>query len=59
MGVKGLLPVLASIVKKVSLTTYAGKTIAIDGYVWLHRATFSCAKELCTGAPTDKYARTN
>jgi hypothetical protein len=23
-------------------------------YCWLHRGTYSCALELCTGAPTDK-----
>ena len=28
----------------------------IEQYCWLHRGTYSCALELCTGAPTDKCA---
>ncbi|KAF9434990.1 Rad2 nuclease [Entomortierella beljakovae] len=55
MGIQGLLPLLKSIEKPVHLRDYAGQTLAIDGYVWLHRSTFACAQELCLGQPTQKY----
>jgi exonuclease-1 len=32
-----------------------GETVAVDSYVWLHRALFTCARELCEGRATDKY----
>ncbi|KAF9924785.1 Rad2 nuclease [Linnemannia zychae] len=55
MGIQGLLPLLKSIEKPVHLRDYAGKTLAVDGYVWLHKGAFSCAQELCLGQPTQKY----
>ncbi|KAK3834998.1 MAG: PIN domain-like protein [Linnemannia gamsii] len=55
MGIQGLLPLLKSIEKQVHLRDYAGKTLAVDGYVWLHKGAFSCAQELCLGQPTNKY----
>lgn len=56
MGIQGLLPLLKSIERPVHLKDYAGKTLAVDGYVWLHKGAFSCAQELCLGQPTNKYA---
>ncbi|KAF9541251.1 Rad2 nuclease [Mortierella hygrophila] len=55
MGIQGLLPLLKSIERPVHLKDYAGKTLAVDGYVWLHKGAFSCAQELCLGQPTIKY----
>ncbi|CCE62195.1 hypothetical protein TPHA_0C00380 [Tetrapisispora phaffii CBS 4417] len=55
MGIQGLLPQLKNIQNPVSLNRYSGETLAIDGYAWLHRATFSCAHDLVLGNPTDKY----
>ncbi|KAF9081125.1 Rad2 nuclease [Mortierella sp. AD031] len=55
MGIQGLLPLLKSIERPVHLRDYAGKTLAVDGYVWLHKGAFSCAQELCLGQPTQKY----
>ncbi|KAF9120270.1 Rad2 nuclease [Mortierella sp. 14UC] len=55
MGIQGLLPLLKSIERPVHLRDYAGKTLAVDGYVWLHKGAFSCAQELCLGQPTNKY----
>ncbi|KAI7824654.1 exonuclease [Gamsiella multidivaricata] len=55
MGIQGLLPLLKSIEKPVHLKDYAGQTLAVDGYVWLHKGAFSCAQELCLGQPTQKY----
>ena len=34
MGIKGLLPFLNSITKRVHIREYANKTVAVDGYVW-------------------------
>ncbi|KAI1306263.1 Rad2 nuclease [Mortierella claussenii] len=55
MGIQGLLPLLKSIEKPVHLKDYAGKTLAVDGYVWLHKGAFACAQELCLSQDTDKY----
>ncbi|KAG8824015.1 Rad2 nuclease [Serendipita sp. 399] len=55
MGISGLLPLLKSIQQEKHLSTLAGKTLAIDGYVWLHKGAYGCAVELVTGKPTTKY----
>lgn len=55
MGVTGLLPLLGDIQTKGTLERYRGKTLAIDTYGWLHRATYSCARELCLDQPTRRY----
>lgn len=46
---------LKSIQKPTNLQNFAGKTLAVDAYGWLHRGTTSCAVELATGKPTRKY----
>ncbi|KAG6850129.1 hypothetical protein H0H93_000751 [Arthromyces matolae] len=55
MGITGLLPALKSIQVTKHLKEFAGKTVAVDGYVWLHRGVHTCATELATGKPTHKY----
>lgn len=55
MGIKGLLPQLRNIIERKHVSQYAGHKVAIDTYSWLHKGTYCCALELCTGAPTDKY----
>jgi exonuclease 1 len=54
MGISGLLPALKSIQKQRHLSEFAGHTIAVDGYVWLHRGIFTCTLELANGRETDK-----
>lgn len=54
MGIQGLLPLVKSIEKRVHLKDYAGMTLAVDGYVWLHKGAFACAQEICLGQPTQK-----
>ena len=49
MGIKDLLPSLKSITKAKNIKAYAGKTVAIDGYCWLHQAAYTCAMELVYG----------
>ncbi|KAF0750601.1 hypothetical protein AaE_006652, partial [Aphanomyces astaci] len=55
MGISNLLPQLKSITKSTTLHAYKGKTVAVDGYVWLHRGAYSCSQELCLGQDTDRY----
>jgi len=33
---------------------YAGKRVAIDGYCWLHKAVYTCKKEMAQGQGLDK-----
>ena len=54
MGIKGLLPQLRNIIERKHVSQYAGHKVAVDTYSWLHKGTYCCALELCTGAPTDK-----
>ncbi|PFH50602.1 hypothetical protein AMATHDRAFT_144731 [Amanita thiersii Skay4041] len=55
MGVAGLLPALKSIQVTKHLSEFAGQTVAVDAYVWLHKGVYSCATELATGKSTHKY----
>jgi len=54
MGISGLLPLLKSVQKPTHLSELAGKTIAIDAYVWLHRGAYACATDIVTGKYTTK-----
>ncbi|KAI0319311.1 PIN domain-like protein [Amylostereum chailletii] len=55
MGITGLLPLLKSIQVQKHLSEFQGQTLAVDGYVWLHRGTYACATDLATGRRTTKY----
>lgn len=55
LSLKGLLPLLKSIHKHCTLKKFAGQTIGIDAYGWLHRGTVACAIELALDKPTTKY----
>ena len=52
MGVNGLLQLLAPVQKRRHLSEFRGKRIAIDGFVWLHRAAFRYCVELCKDPST-------
>jgi len=54
MGISGLLPLLKSVQKPIHLSELAGKSIAVDAYVWLHRGAYMCAADIVTGKPTTK-----
>jgi exonuclease 1 len=47
---------LKTIHRTADLRKYAGETLGIDGYGWLHRGAIACAIELAQGKPTRKYA---
>ncbi|KAL2268486.1 hypothetical protein VTJ83DRAFT_3332 [Remersonia thermophila] len=55
MGISGLLPLLKSIQRPTELKKYAGETLGVDGYGWLHRGAVACAIELAQDKPTRKY----
>ncbi|KAI4208747.1 MAG: hypothetical protein LQ348_000069 [Seirophora lacunosa] len=55
MGISGLLPLLKSIQRPCNLKKFAGQTIGVDAYGWLHRGTVACAIDLALGKPTTKF----
>lgn len=55
MGISGLLPVLKPTTRSIHVSSYKGKRVAVDGYSWLHKATYCCAIELAVGTYTDKH----
>ncbi|ODQ64902.1 PIN domain-like protein [Nadsonia fulvescens var. elongata DSM 6958] len=55
MGIQGLLPLLKSIQKSASVSQFEGKSVAVDGYAWLHKGAINCAMELALDKPTVKY----
>lgn len=57
MGIQGLLPTLKSVMHPAHIRDYAGKRAAVDTYSWLHKAAFSCSKDICEGRPNEKYAK--
>ncbi|KPI44413.1 Exodeoxyribonuclease 1 [Cyphellophora attinorum] len=55
MGITGLLPLLKSIQKPCTLKKFAGQTLGIDAFGWLHRGSAACAVDLALDKPTKKY----
>jgi len=55
MGISGLLPFLKKSSVNCHVREFRGKTVAIDGYCWLHKGAFSCADKLVKGEKTDAY----
>lgn len=53
MGIKGLLPLLKPVQRKLHIKEYAGEKVAVDGHCWLHRGSFGCASELARGVPSE------
>ena len=53
MGISGLLPFLKKSSVSCNVQQFKGKTVAIDGYCWLHKGAFCCAEKLAKGEPTD------
>lgn len=55
MGVNGLLPLLKSIHRHQTLKVYAGQTLGVDAFGWLHRGAVACALQLALDKPTTQY----
>lgn len=57
MGVKGLLPELASVMEQVHVAKYAGRTAGVDALGWLYKGAVSCMADVVLGRDTDEYVR--
>ena len=57
MGIQGLWPLLKDHTRVKNIRDYAGKCVAVDTYVWLHKAAFGCCVELATGKDTQQWLR--
>ncbi|KAK2576478.1 hypothetical protein KPH14_005809 [Odynerus spinipes] len=55
MGITGLLPFLEKSSRWTNIKEFAGGSVAIDSYCWLHKGIFSCAEKISIGEPTDAY----
>ncbi|KAI9779110.1 MAG: Rad2 nuclease [Peltula sp. TS41687] len=55
MGITGLLPLLKSIQRTCILKVFAGQTIGVDAYGWLHKGAIACAVDLALGRHTTKF----
>ncbi|KAI8873909.1 putative exonuclease [Ramicandelaber brevisporus] len=55
MGIAGLLPLFKSVMEPIHVRELRGQRVGIDTYSWLHKAAFSCAKELALGEPTTRH----
>ncbi|XP_019642562.1 PREDICTED: LOW QUALITY PROTEIN: exonuclease 1-like [Branchiostoma belcheri] len=55
MGIKGLLPALSPSTRPININDLTGSVVGVDASCWLHRGSYSCAKELVLGQPTDGY----
>lgn len=53
MGITGLIPFLEKASRRTNINEFAGKTVAIDSYCWLHKGVFSCAEKLMLGEHTN------
>ncbi|RYH29493.1 hypothetical protein EON65_08355 [archaeon] len=49
MGIKGLLPLLCSISRRVHIATLRGKAVGVDARSWLYKAAMACPKEVANG----------
>lgn len=48
MGIKNLLQFLKGSQRESNLSSFRGRTAAVDAYSWLHKGAYSCAMELVT-----------
>ncbi|KXS19721.1 PIN domain-like protein [Gonapodya prolifera JEL478] len=55
MGIQGLLPLIDQAKRQIHLSDLDGLTIAVDAYVWLHKAVRMCCMDLMLGKKTTKY----
>lgn len=55
MGIQGLLPLLKDASLPIHISSYSGRTLGIDTYVWLHRGAYGCAREIVLGDPAPRY----
>ncbi|GBP33041.1 Exonuclease 1 [Eumeta japonica] len=56
-GLDGLLPFVEKASRRVNVSEFAGCTVAIDSYCWLHKGAFACADKLVRGDETDVHIK--
>ena len=56
MGITKLIPCMDSIKQKVNLFELKPKSVAIDGYAWLHKSVFQCGNEFFNNGDITKMA---
>ena len=57
MGISGLLKFVKEATEPIQIKKYAGKTVAVDTYCWIHRGSFACAEKLAKNENTDQYVK--
>ncbi|PVZ99159.1 hypothetical protein BB558_003474 [Smittium angustum] len=55
MGISGLIGAVKEAQESVHISRFKGKTLGIDGYVWLHKGAFGCSEDIVLEKPTNKY----
>lgn len=55
MGIKNLLLLLKAITVKSKISSFSGKTAAIDASAWIYKGIYSCVWELARDIPTHGY----
>ncbi|CAG0919738.1 unnamed protein product [Notodromas monacha] len=57
MGIKNLLEFLQPACTQDHIKSFAGRSVAVDMYCWIHKGITACAEDLILGRPTDMYVR--
>ena len=57
MGITGLLRFVKDATEPIHIKKYAGRTVAVDTYCWIHRGSFACAEKLAKNEHTDQYVK--
>lgn len=55
MGITNLLQSVKPVLVSSHLSQFRGKSVAVDGYAWIHKATYGCCVELCLGQKTTQW----
>ncbi|CAG9314085.1 EXO1_1 [Blepharisma stoltei] len=55
MGIQSLLQFLKPLLIDKHISEYSGQRIAIDSYCWLHKAVYSCGRDLIQGKNTKRH----
>lgn len=55
MGINNLLQSIKPVLVPSHISQFKGKRVAVDGYAWIHKATYGCCVELCQGQKTTQW----
>ena len=51
MGIVGLLQFLKPVLTQIHISSLAGKIVAVDALVWLHKGVYTCGTDVALGKP--------